>query len=178
MNRFEKRKLKRNIYKHANTLMYVGIFLMASIITIAAAASRTDKITYVDNKQLAYSSKESVEMKNSSGPKVAATVTETAEKELNSNQEVTESITTTQHSETVSQTETTIQETTGTSDKKVTVTTDTLKVRAEASLEASVVGLASIDDEYEVISQNGEWIEIAFEETNGFVHSDFVEISE
>ena len=43
--------------------MYAGIFVMAAIITIAAAVSRNNKIEYVDTAQMA--STESIRVNNS-----------------------------------------------------------------------------------------------------------------
>ena len=57
-NRLERKKRiernrKRRLYRNVNNLMYAGIFVMAAIITIAAAVSRNNKIEYVDTAQMA-----------------------------------------------------------------------------------------------------------------------------
>ena len=44
MNKYMKKRLKRNIYKHGNLMIYIGIFAIASIVTIASVVSRTDKV--------------------------------------------------------------------------------------------------------------------------------------
>lgn len=176
MNRFEKRKLKANLYRHGNTIMYVVIFVMASLITIAAAANRTENIVYVDESTLA--SSESVEIKNSSTDKVAATetgeetVTETGEEKTTENGEraATEPETT-QQMESEPQTE-------PVSVTKVKVTADTLIVRTEPSAESDMIGTINMDDVYEVVSQTGEWIEINYDGNKGYINSQFTEIAE
>ena len=67
-NRLERKKRiernrKRRLYRNVNNLMYAGIFVMAAIITIAAAVSRNNKIEYVDTAQMA--STESIRVNNS-----------------------------------------------------------------------------------------------------------------
>ena len=163
MNRFEKRKLKGNIYKHGNTIMYIAIFVMASIITIAAAANRTDNIAYVDDTQMASTAKESVHIKNSTNPKVAATET------------ITEAETFTEQSTTVVQKTTTTQAQTSAQPvvEKVRITVDSLNIRSQASTDSEPIGSAVMNQEFEVISQNGEWIEIEFDGKRGFIHSEF-----
>ena len=51
----DKRKLKRNIYKHGNAIIYLCIFAVASIITLVAVLSRTDRVMIVDDSQIAIS---------------------------------------------------------------------------------------------------------------------------
>ena len=51
MNGYEKRKLKAMVYRHGNTIMYVAIFMIATVITIAAASNRIDKVAFVDESQ-------------------------------------------------------------------------------------------------------------------------------
>ncbi|WP_418583746.1 SH3 domain-containing protein [Parasutterella excrementihominis] len=50
---------------------------------------------------------------------------------------------------------------------KIKVTADTLNVRAQASEEAEVLGMADEDDVYTIISEQGEWIEIDYNGNNG-----------
>lgn len=172
MNRFEKRKLKRNIYKHGNAIMYTAIFVMASIITIAAAANRTDKIAYVDESQMVSTAKESVDMKNSENPKVAATETNT--EEITTVQETTTEL---QETETI-EVETFTEAATEAVPQKVKITADSLNVRAQATTDSEPIGSAMMNQEFEVVSQSGEWIEIKFDDKNGFIKAEFAEIIE
>lgn len=170
MNRFEKRKLKRNIYKHGNTIMYTAIFVMASVITIAAAANRTDKIAYVDESQMVSTAKESVDMKNSENPKVAATETSTEE----TTEQVTTAVQETETTEAENTTEAETQEVV----KRVKITADSLNVRSEASTESEAIGSAMMDQEFEVVSQSSDWIQIKFDDKNGFIKAEFAEFVE
>lgn len=170
MNRFEKRKIKTTIYKHSNAIMYSAIFVLASIITIAAAMNRTDEIMYIDETKLAVT-KEAVEVIEGEANKVAATETEDqitteAVTEMTSEAETEPEIT--QAPETEPQTESV----------RVKITADTLKVRKDASQDAEVLGLVGVDEEFEVISQNGQWVEIDYNGGSGFVSAEFVEIME
>ena len=171
MNRFEKRKLKTNLYKHGNAIMYVTIFVMASVITIAAAMNRTDDVMYIDETQLADVQKESVEIKNSSTNKVSSveTGTETTTKVI------TEPETTERQTKKQQTTESRTEQTTGT---KIRVTADTLKVRAEASQDSEMLGMVDMDSVFDVISQRGEWIEINYNGMTGYINSEFTEFVE
>lgn len=165
MNRFEKRKLKRNIYKHGNAIMYTAIFIMASIITIAAAANRTDKIAYVDGTQMVSTAKASVAIENSDNPKVASI-------ETNIEAEMTaEEITTTTQETTEVQTEASVV-------LKIKITADSLNIRKEASTDSEAIGSAMMNQEFEVIAQNGDWIEIKLDGKSGFIKAEFAEIIE
>ena len=159
MNRFQKRKLKNNIYKHGNTIMYGIIFLIASLITIGAASNRTDKIAYIDEKQIV----ESVAKSNAETQKLA----------VNKNDETTDE----DIEEETTIEETTVEETTAeetAAASTIKITADTLSVRAEASLEAEVIGLVDMDQEFEVISTEGEWVQINYEGQTGYVNAAYV----
>ena len=172
MNRFEKRKLKSGIYKHVNALMYTCIFAVASIITIAAVVNRTDEIVYMDEEQVVSTVRESVAFTDKAAHKVAVGESETEE---NVSNDVTENIT-----DVPTEPDTTAGEpdTSRITGNKIKVTADTLNVRAQASEEAEVLGMADEDDVYTIISEQGEWIEIDYNGNNGFVKSEFVEIQE
>lgn len=58
-----------------------------------------------------------------------------------------------------------------------TVTTTTLKVREEASLESSVLGLVPIEDELVVTEELDGWVKVDIEEGYGYVSTDYVELS-
>lgn len=165
MNRFEKRKLKTNLYKHGNTIMYVVIFAMASLITIAAAANRTGKIEYVDESLIASTEKESLAVKNSSTNKVASTETNA--------QATTEAVT-----EEATQPQTTESPTEPVSVIQVRVIADTLIVRSQASQDSDMIGMVDMDQVFDVISQNGDWIEINYNGTTGYISSEFTEVVE
>lgn len=130
--------------------MYIGIFAIASIITIASVAiSRTDKAVLIDKSQLAVTEKESIAMKNKDTQKVAAK-DETGEE--------------------------TTEEKGQESGTYVTIQVDVLNVRSAASQESEALGIVNEGETFPIISQDGEWIEIDYNGNNGFVKKEFVEI--
>lgn len=58
-----------------------------------------------------------------------------------------------------------------------TVTTTTLKVREEASMEASVLGLVPLGDQLVVSEELDGWVKVDIEEGYGYVSTDYVELS-
>lgn len=170
MNRFEKRKIKTGIYKHVNALMYTCIFAVASIITIAAAINRTDNIMYIDEEQAVSTVKESVAFTDKDTQKVAIGESETDEE---TSADIPEDTT-----DAWTQPDTTVADMAGNSSAggSVKVIVDTLNVRADASEDAEVLGMIDLDDIYEIISQQGDWIEINYNGNNGFVKSEYVQI--
>jgi len=58
-----------------------------------------------------------------------------------------------------------------------TVTTTTLKVREEASMESSVLGLVPIEDQLVVTEELDGWVKVDIEEGYGYVSTDYVELS-
>lgn len=58
-----------------------------------------------------------------------------------------------------------------------TVTTTTLKVREEASMESSVLGLVPIEDELVVTEELDGWVKVDIEEGYGYVSTDYVDLS-
>ena len=157
MNRFEKRKIKTGLYRHVNALTYVCIFTVASIITIAAAVNRTDDIIHIDESQAMVN--ESVAFNNKDAQKVAAGKS-TTETETEDNAQ-------TQVETTEAQTEVPATQ--------VKVIADTLNVRDQANEDAEVLGMVDQDEVFEVISQQGDWVEINYNGNNGFVKSEYVE---
>ena len=145
-----KRRLKRNIYKHGNLIIYVGIFAIASIVTLVAVASRSDKTVFINKSQVAVTEMESIAMKDKDTQKVAA-----------KGQIVDE---TTKDSEPES-------------GSRVTIKVDTLNVRSEASQESDALGIVDKGETFQIISQGTEWIEIDYNGNNGFVKAEFVEIN-
>lgn len=167
MNRFEKRKLKKNIYKHGNTILYVTIFAMASVITIAAANNRTEDIAYIDESKLVEAAKESVEMKNSATRKVAVAETDT---------EVT-TVYVEPSTQVSPETESDSQPMTKMG-KKIKIVADTLKVRAEASVDSDMLGMVDMDQVFNVISVQGDWIQINYNGSYGYISAEFAEYIE
>lgn len=55
-----------------------------------------------------------------------------------------------------------------------TVTTTTLKVRSEASLEASVIGLVPLAEELVVVEEVEGWVKVSVEEGEGYVSTEYV----
>lgn len=130
--------------------MYLGIFAVASIITISAVAiTRTDKTVLIDKSQLAVTEKESIAMKNKDTQKVAA--------QGKTTQDITEK---------------TEQE----SGTKVTIAVDVLNVRSQASQQSEALGIANEGETFSIISQEDEWVEIDYNGNNGFVKKEFVDI--
>lgn len=62
------------------------------------------------------------------------------------------------------------------------VTTDTLRLREDASVNASIVALLSMSDEVEIIEENNGWYkvkaEVNSEQVEGYVSADYVEVQE
>lgn len=167
MNRFEKRRLKRNIYKHANAIMYTLIFVMASLITIVAAVYRND-VSYVDESQLAVTvKKDAIEITNGESIRVAATGN------VEPSAETTQPETTVENTTEAAETENT-----NSGVAKIKVTADTLLVRSQPSQDAEILGTLDQNDVLDAVSVSGEWITISFEGQTGYVSADFVETVE
>ncbi len=58
-----------------------------------------------------------------------------------------------------------------------TVTTDSLKVRAEPSLEAEVITLVPRGEELEVSAVEGDWVKVLLDDDEVFVSAEYVEVS-
>ncbi|WP_099469028.1 C40 family peptidase [Konateibacter massiliensis] len=58
-----------------------------------------------------------------------------------------------------------------------TVNTTTLKVRMEPSTDAKVLTLIPIEEELEVLEDNGEWVKVTVDSDEGFISKEFVDIS-
>lgn len=153
MNRFEKRRLKRKIYRHINAILYSCIFIVASIITIIAVYSRNGDISYVDESQLSATVTEAIGIDNDESAMVAA-----------SDQNQPETLT-----------ETTEVQTGITTSKKVKVIADTLLVRNEKSQDSETLGSLDEDDVVDVVAEYDGWIEINFGGETGYISAEFVE---
>lgn len=58
------------------------------------------------------------------------------------------------------------------------VNTDTLKLRKEASTDATVLELLNAGEKLEVIEQSGDWVKVKAKNMTGYVHKDYVKIQE
>lgn len=58
-----------------------------------------------------------------------------------------------------------------------TVDTTTLKVRTEANIESSVLGLVPIEEELEASEEVEGWVKVSIEEGEGWVSTDYVKLS-
>ena len=61
--------------------------------------------------------------------------------------------------------------------KIATVNTETLKVRSDASLEASVIGLVPEGEELSVLDEENGFVKVSIEEGDGWVSEDYVVVS-
>ena len=176
-NRLERKKRiernrKRRLYRNVNNLMYAGIFVMAAIITIAAAVSRNNKIEYVDTAQMA-----SIRVNNSNTDKVAAKAEETTKKSKKKVVTTEEAV----ESTTSAEAETTEPETTTTGENnlelggRIKITADTLYVREEASADSSVLGMASTGDEFYVLGKEGDWVLVNYQGNDGYIKAEFAQ---
>lgn len=57
------------------------------------------------------------------------------------------------------------------------VNTDTLKLRKEASTESAVLELLNLNQEIEVLKQEGDWYQINYKGIKGYVHKDYVTVN-
>ena len=56
------------------------------------------------------------------------------------------------------------------------VTTETLNLRSKASTDSSVVKLLNMDDELEILSEEGNWYKVKVGENEGYVSKDYVKV--
>lgn len=56
------------------------------------------------------------------------------------------------------------------------VTTETLNLRSKASTDSSVVKLLNMDDDLEIISEEGNWYKVKVGENEGYVSKDYVKV--
>ena len=61
-------------------------------------------------------------------------------------------------------------------ERVATVTTQTLRVRTDASTEASVLGLIGEGEELTVTSEQDGWVQVSIEEGDGWVSTDYVDL--
>lgn len=60
---------------------------------------------------------------------------------------------------------------------RATITTTSLRVRKEPNLDSGVYGLVGQGDAFELISDDGEWLDIEYEGAEGFISSEYADIS-
>ena len=58
------------------------------------------------------------------------------------------------------------------------VTTDTLRLREEASTNASIIGLLSMDDKVEVLEENNGWYRVKVGDKVGYVSAEYLKVEE
>lgn len=58
------------------------------------------------------------------------------------------------------------------------VTADTLNLRSEASTDSSIIKLLNQGEEVDVISDEGDWLKVSSDGTEGYVSKDYVQINE
>lgn len=174
MNRFQKRKLKNDLYKHGNFIIYGVIFLLASVITVAAAFNRTEDILYVDDSALVAKSTEAINIEDSDNEVVAASTSDEVETETAIEPETEVVVTTEAQVETTE--ETTAEETTEASNgNRIRITADSINVRSDASTSAEAIGSAMNGDEFDIIYFGEEWVVIDYNGTQAYVSAEFVE---
>ncbi len=61
--------------------------------------------------------------------------------------------------------------------RTATVHTTTLKIREEASIDSSVLGLVANEDQLTVIEETDEWVKVNIEEGDGWVSKEYVSIA-
>jgi hypothetical protein len=54
--------------------------------------------------------------------------------------------------------------------------TETLRVRKEASLDSSILGLLAKGEAVEAIEENGDWVSVSYEGTTGYVAAEYVTV--
>jgi uncharacterized protein YgiM (DUF1202 family)/flavin-binding protein dodecin len=54
--------------------------------------------------------------------------------------------------------------------------TETLRVRKEASLDSSVLGLLAKGEALEAIAEEGDWVSVSYEGTTGYVSAEYVDV--
>ena len=57
-----------------------------------------------------------------------------------------------------------------------TIHADALRIRKEKSEDAGVYGLVGLNERVEALAEDGEWIEINYEGSSGYISSEFVEL--
>ena len=56
------------------------------------------------------------------------------------------------------------------------ITGETVKLREEPSMDGSLVTLLSVDNKVEVLGKDGEWYHIKYEDYEGYVYQDYVDV--
>ena len=61
---------------------------------------------------------------------------------------------------------------------KAKVTSETVRIRKEASTTSQVIELVSLNEELEILEQDGDWYKVKYNKITGYVKSDLVEVEE
>lgn len=57
------------------------------------------------------------------------------------------------------------------------ITGETVKLRKEASLEAGLVALLSVDNKVEVLGEEGDWYQVKYQDKTGYVYKDYIKVN-
>ena len=56
------------------------------------------------------------------------------------------------------------------------ITGETVKLRKEASLEAKLVSLLSVNNKVEVLAEEGDWYQVKYQDKTGYVYKDYIKL--
>jgi len=171
---FNKRRVKRNIVKNLNIIIYTVIFTIAIFFTVVNASNRTEenltKIEEPTGREVEFSNDETVLAASLARDVVAANI-----------QKESEEITTAKETETpkdTTQKETTIEIKSGCLFTVKVAKGYSVNIRESASTESDVVGRLYIGAGGTVVAYGEEWTEISSGNVNGYVSTDFIEFGQ
>ena len=58
------------------------------------------------------------------------------------------------------------------------VTGNSVRIREKASTDSSIIETISKDTKIEVVSEEGDWYKITYDNKEGYIHKDYVEVEE
>ena len=59
-----------------------------------------------------------------------------------------------------------------------TITTETIRIREEPSTDSRILEIGNLNEEVEVIGEEGDWYKVNFRDTTGYIHKDYIELEE
>lgn len=59
-----------------------------------------------------------------------------------------------------------------------TITTETIRIREEPSTDSRILEIGNLNEEVEVIGEEGDWYQVNFRDTTGYIHKDYIELEE
>lgn len=59
-----------------------------------------------------------------------------------------------------------------------TITTETIRIREEPSTDSRILEIGNLNEEVEVIGEEGDWYQVNFKDTTGYIHKDYIELEE